>query len=134
MNSIERTTTVRELVPLLFVENIGRSLTFYLDLGFELAGTWEPGGNLSWCRLQRDSSALMLQQATDEDGPAKGRGRGIEFFFICDDADAFHSELRRKGMELPSPQTAFYAMKQVFLRDPDGYKLCFESPVATPNN
>jgi catechol 2,3-dioxygenase-like lactoylglutathione lyase family enzyme len=123
------TGTVRELVPLLFVQDIERSLAFYRDsLGFEVRGKWEPDGKLSWCRIERGHSALMLQQALEEDGPAEGRGRGVGFFFVCDDADAVHSEFRSRGLQLNAPEVAFYGMKQVFVKDPDGYELCFQSP------
>ena len=53
---------------------------------------------------------------------------GRSFFFICDDADAIHAELSGRGLHPAPPQVAFYGMKQVFLKDPDGHELCFESP------
>jgi uncharacterized glyoxalase superfamily protein PhnB len=130
MSVTQPSATVRELVPLLFVDDMERSMAFYRDrLGFKVAGVWEPDGKPSWCRLQRDGSAVMLQLACEEDGPAESRGRGIGFFFICDDAAAVHAEFSRRGLQLNPPEVAFYGMKQVFLKDPDGYELCFESPV-----
>ena len=46
--------TIRELVPLLFVADIQRSLAFFRDqLGFEVTASWELAGNLAWCRLAR---------------------------------------------------------------------------------
>jgi catechol 2,3-dioxygenase-like lactoylglutathione lyase family enzyme len=128
MPAAQRTATVRELVPLLFVEDIDRSVGFYRDrLGFEVAGTWEPGGKLVWCRIQRGRSAVMLQQADEEDGPAAGRGRGIGFFFVCDSVHDIYAEFSDRGLHLDPPQTAFYGMEQVFVKDPDAYELCFES-------
>jgi hypothetical protein len=56
-------------------------------LGFTIQGRWEPDGRLAWCMLRRDGSAVMLQQACDEDGPAGERGRGIIFYFTSDDVD-----------------------------------------------
>lgn len=130
MPATSAATAVRELVPLLFVEAIERSLAFYRDrLGFELTQSWEPEGKLAWCRLERGGAAIMLQQACDEDGPAAGRGRGVGFFFLCDDAAALHAELAAGGLELPPPQIAFYGMQQLYLRDPDGYELCFQNQV-----
>ena len=129
MPATQRTTTIRELVTLLFVQDIEASIGFYRDhLGFEIVGTWEPDGKVAWCRLQRNNSAIMLQQAGDEDGPAEGRGRGICFFFVCDDVVAIYAELSERGVSLAPPEVAFYGMKQIFLKDPDGYELCFESP------
>ena len=123
-----RTAAIRELVPLLFVQDIARSVAFYQQLGFSVAGTWEPDGKLAWCRLEREGSAIMLQQAEEEDGPAEGRGRGVGLFFNCDDVDALHAEFISAEVKTAPPHVAFYGMKQIFLKDPDGYELCFESP------
>lgn len=120
-------TPLYSLVPLLYVEDMVRSLAFYRDtLGFSLAQTWEPEGSVAWCRLERGEAAVMLQQTCDEDGPAEGRGRGIAFYFHCEDADAEHARLSAAGLRLTPPATAFYGMRQLYLRDPDGYQLCFQ--------
>lgn len=96
-------TVIHELVPLLFVEHITDSLNFYRDkLGFELVDAWEPGGKMAWCRVQRGGAAMMLQQATEEDQPATGRGHGVGFFFLCDDADAVYAQLCAVGLT-PAP-------------------------------
>jgi uncharacterized glyoxalase superfamily protein PhnB len=122
------TAVISELVPLLYVDDVGRSVAFYRDsLGFRLALTWEPEGRLTWCRMERDGAALMLQQACDEDSPADQRGRGVGFYFNCDDAEALHRELTAAGLSLAPPELAFYGMNQVFVTDPDGYALCFQS-------
>jgi uncharacterized glyoxalase superfamily protein PhnB len=131
MHVTQSAAAVAELVPLLFVDDAARSAAFYRDtLGFEMTGSWEPGGKLTWCRMRRGGAVLMLQQAClEEDGPAEGRGRGVEFFFTCDDADAVYAELTANGLKLHKPTVAFYGMKQLFLKDPDGYHLCFQNPV-----
>ncbi len=122
------TATIRELVPLLFVQDILRSAAFYQErLGFELTQKWEPDGKLGWCRLARDGSAVMLQQANDEDGPAVGRGRGVCFYFNCDDVQAIFAEFTERGLTIQPPAAAFYGLNQVFVTDPDGYALCFQS-------
>jgi uncharacterized glyoxalase superfamily protein PhnB len=121
---------ITELVPLLLVQDIERSTAFYRDsLGFAVSQTWEPDGRLAWCRLQRGAAAVMLQQACDEDGPAQGRGHGVGFFFHCDDVQPLFAEFSQRGLKLQPPQTAFYGMQQVFVRDPDGYEHCFQSAV-----
>jgi hypothetical protein len=68
----------------------------------------------------------MLQQLQEEDGVP--RGRGVCFYFVCDDADAIHAELAARGLELEAPSVARYGMKQLFVPEPDGYLICFESP------
>jgi uncharacterized glyoxalase superfamily protein PhnB len=130
MTSLDSTVTVRELVPLLFVADIEKSARFYCEtLGFSMSQSWEPNDKLAWCRLDRGDAAIMLQQATNEDGPAAGRGNGVEFFFLCDDANAMHAELRARGLDVKPPKVAFYGMNQLLLKDPDGYGLCFQNVV-----
>jgi uncharacterized glyoxalase superfamily protein PhnB len=127
MSEIQRATAIRELVPLLSVQDIDHSSAFYRDqLGFEMKATWVPNGQLTWCRLERSGSAIMLQQA--EDGPDENRGRGVYFYFNCDDIDALYAEFAQRGLQLNPPIVAFYGLKQVYLKDPDGYELCFQSP------
>jgi uncharacterized glyoxalase superfamily protein PhnB len=127
-------TAIQELVPLLFVEDVTRSVGFYRDLlGFELTQKWEPEGTLSWCRLERGHAALMLQLACPgEDGTAEERPKGVGFFFLCEDAQAMYEELVGKGVDLEPPQVVFYGMNQLFLQDPDGYELCFQNQAVAP--
>jgi catechol 2,3-dioxygenase-like lactoylglutathione lyase family enzyme len=127
----EHSAVVRQIWPLLLVRDIERSVEFYRDrLGFKLAGQAEAQGKMFWCRLERGGASLMLQQAESEDGPAEGRGRGVAFYFICDDADAMHADLSSRGLQLDPPKVAYYGMKQLFVPEPDGYSLCFESETA----
>ena len=133
MPATQPLASVRELVPLLYVDDMQRSLAFYRDrLGFQVTEKWEPeAARLQWCRVEHGDAALMLQQACpEEDGPAANRGRGVVFYFLCDDADAIYSRMTAEGLHLDPPEVAFYGMKQLYLRDPDGYTLCFQNPVA----
>jgi uncharacterized glyoxalase superfamily protein PhnB len=125
-----KTAEIRELWPLLTVRDMERSLEFYQrTLAFDFADRAQADGKIFWCRLKRGGSSLMLQQAEAEDGPMENLGRGVCFYFLCDDADVLHAELTGHGLTLPPPQTAYYGMRQVYLTDPDGYQLCFESIV-----
>lgn len=129
MNAIENRAALQHLWPLLTVEDIQRSIAFYRDrLGFEVVAEASTAGTTYWCRLARQGGSLMLQQAEPaEDGPAEGRGRGISLYLVCDDADAMYAELVDRGLSLDPPQEAYYGMRQLFVPEPDGYAICFES-------
>jgi uncharacterized glyoxalase superfamily protein PhnB len=121
--------TIRQLWPLLTVSDLARSIHFYCDsFGFALVEDAQTGGQRFWCRLERDGACLMLQQACAEDGTAAGRGRGVTFYLVCDDADLVYQELLARELPVAVPTLASYGMKQLFVTDPDGYALCFESP------
>ena len=125
----ERNAVVRQIWPLMVVQDVRRSIEFYRDrLGFTLVGSAESDGKVFWCRMERDGSAVMLQQAEEEVGPAEGRGRGVSLYFVCDDAATMYAELTGRGLQLHPPSVAHYGMKQLFVPEPDGYSICFESP------
>ena len=71
----------------------------------------------------------MLQAADAEDGPAKARGRGVTLYFVCDDVDAFFEEVLSRGLNVDPPTVAYYGMRQLYVPEPNGYVVCFESPV-----
>jgi predicted enzyme related to lactoylglutathione lyase len=93
VSTAEQSVTVRHVWPLLAVEKVERSIAFYRDmLGFSVAGRADVDGRPFWCRLERGGAAIMLQRADEEDGPVRGRGRGITFYFVCDDAERLREE------------------------------------------
>jgi uncharacterized glyoxalase superfamily protein PhnB len=129
MTTSEQVVTIRQLWPLLAVEDMARSINFYEStLGFSVVGRAEIDGRTFWCRLERGGSSIMLQQADDEDGPVGSRGRGVALYFVCDDVERLHAELSARGLQLPPATVAEYGMKQLFVPEPDGYSVCFESP------
>ena len=128
MSSTPPAAIIRQLWPLLFVQDIEQSIRFYRDqLGFTLANQADSNGKRFWCRLERGGAAIMLQQAEAGDGPPEDRGHGVAFYFICDDADAMFAELQSRGVKVNPPAVAYYGMKQLFVPEPDGYSICFES-------
>jgi catechol 2,3-dioxygenase-like lactoylglutathione lyase family enzyme len=121
---------LREIWPLLVVQDIDRSIAFYRDkLGFGVVAEAQAAGRTYWCRVARQGCSLMLQQAEEEDGPPAGRGPGITLYLLCDNVDAMHAELTARGLALQPPENAYYGMRQLFVPDPDGYALCFECEV-----
>lgn len=122
-------TRISQLWPLLDVASLERSIGFWRDkLGFSLvAHDGGPDRHMGWCRLERDGASIMLQGGRDEHRAAPPGG-GICLYFVCDDADAIHAELSRRGLALAPPKVAYYGMKQLYVPEPDGYAICFESP------
>jgi glyoxylase I family protein len=53
-------------------------------------------------------------------------------YFSCPDVDEAYVYLKAKGVSAEAPKVAYYGMKQLYLKDPDGYSLCFQWPVEPP--
>ncbi len=130
---------VRGVTTLLEVFDMQASIAFYRDLlGFEVVQTWGPDGNWSWAMLRAGHSTLMLNTAYDEGErpavPDAGRVRGhadTELYVACANVNDVHEHLRQKGHAVNPPIVTHYGTNQIWLTDPDGFRVCFQSPVAS---
>ena len=124
------------MTPLLQVFDMPASLKFYCDvLGFEIvqtdSNTTPPNHNWVW--LRRNDIDLMLNTAYEPDArppapdPRRIASHGDTVLFIgAPDVDAVYAHFRAKGIDVKEPKVAPYGMKQLSVRDPDGYELCFQ--------
>jgi lactoylglutathione lyase len=127
---------VQQAVPFFVVSNIQESLRFYVEgLGFHMTKKWIDDGILRWCWLELGGAALMLQQRRteghDASAPAAKVGEGVSIAFQCQDALVIYRDATSRGLAAEEPFVG-NAMWVVILRDPDGYKLDFESPTDVP--
>jgi len=128
---------VQGVMPLLEVFDMHRSVSFYRDvLGFEVVQTWEPDGHFYWAMLKLDNATIMLNSRYEDDQrPAvadacRVLGHGdTELYFGCRDVDVALAHLGSKGLKVDEPSVTRYGMRQLWLTDPDGFRLCFQQPV-----
>ena len=122
--------------PLLQVFDMPVAIHFYRDiLGFELVTTSRPGDHFDWALLRLNAVDLMLNTAY-EDGerpaapdPARVAAHAdAMLFFGCEDLDGVYRHLRAQGLSVKEPVTTHYGMRQLGVKDPDGYNLCFQWP------
>jgi lactoylglutathione lyase len=122
---------VKQAVPFFMVTDMVATLNFYIEkLGFTIKNKWEPGGHIEWCWLQLDNASVMLQQYKQIPSDEK-LGEGVSVYFICEDALITYHQVMLKGLSIPEPFVG-NNMWVVSLKDPDGYKIYFESPTAVP--
>jgi catechol 2,3-dioxygenase-like lactoylglutathione lyase family enzyme len=126
---------LRGMTPLIQVFDMATSLKFYCDvLGFDIvqADSNTVAPNRNWVWLRRDDIGLMLNTAYEYDkrpqspDPRRTASHGDTGLFIgAPDVDAVFAHLRTKGVDVEKPKVAPYGMKQLYVRDPDGFGLCF---------
>jgi uncharacterized glyoxalase superfamily protein PhnB len=134
------------MAPLLQVYDMPEAVAFYRDtLGFEVVAATPvvetPEGRFShWMHLRLGSAHVMLNTAYDEGERPTARVEtqqrwhgDICLYFGCTDVDAVYDELRSKLSGLKPPADAPYGMRQLYLTDPDGYGLCFQTPIEAQN-
>ncbi len=128
---IEPRANIQQAVPFFRVDDIERSVRFYVDgLGGEVLHHWSVDGKLRWCWIKLGDAALMLQEhsLTDSDGQhaACQRGAGVSISFQCRDALALYRAFCGRGL-MPRRPFVGNGMWVTSLTDPDGYQLEFES-------
>jgi lactoylglutathione lyase len=133
---IPDSASVKQAVPFFGVADIQASLRFYVDgLGFTMTNQWTPGGELRWCWLELGGAALMLQQYTKEGHggrrPEGELGLGVSVCFMCEDAITVYREATARGLAVERPFVG-NGLWVAGLKDPDGYRLYFESPTDEP--
>lgn len=124
---------ITKTVPFLAVADMAKSLAFYVEgLGFEIQNKWEPDGQIRWCWLVHGGGNLMLQQFKTEGHdsfvPTGKLGEGVTLYFECEDAKLAYREITGRGIKAKDPFVG-NDMDVFYVYDPDGYKLCFESPI-----
>lgn len=129
---------IHGITPLLQVFDMPVAVGFYRDvLGFELVQASpklsEKADDVNWAMLQLNGATLMLNTAYEPGHrPAAPDPRRIAahedaaLYFGCRNVDKAYRELRAMGIGVKKPAVAPYGMKQLYLKDPDGYELCFQ--------
>lgn len=129
---------VEGLCPLIQVFDMPQSIAFYRDvIGFDVVSSSPSVDNCNWALLRLNGAELMLNttyEAPDrppEPDPGRVAAHGDTALFIsCRDVDAAYLYLRARGIAVNEPVVRDYGMKQLYLKDPDGYELCFQWPAA----
>ena len=124
------------ICPLLQVFDMPTSIRFYRDvLGFEVASTSTPRSpdNVDWCWLKFNGTELMLNTRYEWNSrppapePSHVAAHDDTCLYIgCPDVDAAYLYLSDKGLDVEPPKVAPYGMKQLYLKDPDGFGICFQ--------
>ena len=128
MSSILKSPNVKQAVPFFMVKDMDASVNFYVKkLGFSMTESWVDNGKIKWCWLVIDNVALMLQEYDKKTNVQQEKpGEGVEIFFICEDALAIYTQITSNGISASEPFVG-NKMWVVQVKDPDGYKVSFES-------
>lgn len=128
--------------PNLMVSDIRKSIAFYRDkLGFavqfrvplenEVLMEDDPARELRFASLVLGDIELFLQSRTSlaADVPAfapdMALGASMTLYMDCDDVDALYEQLKDSADIVKPPETSWYGMRELYIRDPDGYVLAF---------
>lgn len=114
---------------LFFISDPNKTAEFYELIGFNV----QKSDDAVRVKMGDVTLALMNEKKVtiDQEAHAKPRGLGLYFYFEVENVDAYYKSLLAKNIKPSSePKTWPWGKREFALRDPDGYKLIFYSPVA----
>ena len=111
----------------LHVANVGKSLTFYAEiLGLRILPRPEFSFNGAW--LQLDES-LQLHLIEGREQNTQSGSRSNHFAFVVEDVNTLEEKLRAQGVEIVVNKIRVDGVRQLFVKDPDGYFIEFNEGV-----
>ncbi|MDJ0950356.1 MAG: VOC family protein [Alphaproteobacteria bacterium] len=136
---------MQKITANLMVADMGASLAFYCEvLGFslsmgvspdrEILTDGRPRADLVFALIVKDAAELMLQRrdSMTADVPAFPAdavpGGTFTLYIRGEDADALAARLPAGVEVIKGPETSWYGMREIFIRDPDGYVLALGAP------
>ena len=126
---------LKSLAPDLMVENMTESLAFYTDvLGFEKIMTHPQDGEPVWAMVKSGEVTIMLhtRESLQKDVPEFDGvriGASLTLFIETDDVEGLYTEIKDKVEIVKDIETAFYGMREVAIKDNNGYVLVFAQRV-----
>ena len=116
---------VKSTAPHFFVSDINKSVRFYVDvLGFDEPKIW--GNPPCFAMPSHDGFIVILNQADPSYVSPNGSRNCWDAYFWCDSIMAFYESIKNRFDIVHGPEDReSYGLKEIGVRDPDGYMLVF---------
>jgi uncharacterized glyoxalase superfamily protein PhnB len=110
-------------VPMIHVPDVGATVEWYRSVGFDVVQTYGEGGEaLSFAVLSFGGSQIMFNAG----GPASSQERrDIDLYAYTEHVDAMYERLKSRVNVVESPHDTFYGMREVTIRDVNGFWVTF---------
>ncbi|PWU01961.1 MAG: hypothetical protein C5B52_06340 [Bacteroidetes bacterium] len=110
----------KTVIPILFSENVRRSLDYYVDV-LEFARKWDWGSPPSFGGVVKDSVEIFFSEN------AQGN-KGTWISIMIDDVDTYFQKISARGAKiLVPPETKEWGVREMLVCDPDDHVIRFGS-------
>ena len=124
-----------EIAPFFLVADVVKAAEYYRDkLGFTIRGYFFEDPPV-FAMVARDRLTIMLSVMERGRGGSnrQWKGEALDAYISVDDVDALYAELHRTGADIVGPPVMrVYGMKELEIRDLDGYVICFGQDIPNP--
>ncbi len=124
-------------IPVLGVRSVRKAAEYYRDiLGFQLdpeRGVFDAFGSEPegvYAIVERSGAEIHFQIRRGELPGRRRESIERDVYIHVPDVDALHAELAGRGATLAGPPTnAPYGLREIEVRDPDGFRITFGAPL-----
>ncbi|HEV8186462.1 MAG TPA: VOC family protein [Pyrinomonadaceae bacterium] len=122
----------RHLVPMIHVPDVRATVDWYESIGFRVSDTYDNGtpDGLSFAILRFGNGLVMFNQGGET---STKRRREVDLYAYTDNVDRVYSELKDRVDVIKEPHDTFYGMREIIIRDLNGFWITFgqENPSAS---
>jgi uncharacterized glyoxalase superfamily protein PhnB len=125
-----------EIAPFFLVADVVKAAEYYRDkLGFTIRGYFfEDPPVFGMVGRDKLIIQLSLMEAGRGGSNRQWKGEALDAYIWVDDVEALYVEFQQSGADIISPpQLRIYGMKELEVRDLDGYVICFGQDIPGPS-
>jgi len=117
----------RKVVPMFHVPDVQKTVDWYRDIGFTVTATYgDNAGGLSFAMVSFGAGTVMFSSGGRL---SPHHRREVDLYVYTEDVDGFHDHVKNRVEIVEGPHNMFYGMREVIVRDLNGFWITFGEAV-----
>ena len=117
----------KKIVPMIHVPDVRRTVDWYRDIGFEVTVAYDDNaGRLSFAMVSFGAGEVMFSSGGR---PSAHHRREVDLYAYTEDVDGLYDRLKDRVEVIEGPHNMFYGMREVIIRDVNGFWITFGEQV-----
>ena len=119
----------KKVVPMFHVPEVRRTVDWYRDLGFTVTVTYDDAaGGLSFAMMSFGTGEVMFSSGGRLSASHR---REVDLYVYTEDVDGLYDRIKDRVEIVEGPHNMFYGMREVIVRDLNGFWITFGQQVET---
>ena len=117
----------KKVVPMFHVPDVRRTVDWYRDIGFDITVTYgDNRGGLSFAMVSFGTGEVMFSSGGRLSSHHR---REVDLYVYTEDVDSLFVRIRDRVEIVEGPHNMFYGMREIIVRDPNGFWITFGEAV-----
>src|SRR5689334_9093787 len=112
----------RNVTPMIHVPDVRAAMEWYQSIGFTAVRWNDQDGYMDWVLLSFGNGNVMFNEGGK---PSTADRREVDLYLHVENVDALYEELKERVNVVETPHDTFYGMREVIIRDLNGFWITF---------